>query len=304
MKIFITGGTGSLGQSLIGLLNKEYGNNVEIISMSRSEDRIIKAKQYSNVSYIIGDVSNIHSILLASINCDVIFHLAAIKHIDIAENNPIETIESNIVGTSNIIKAAKINKIEKVIYVSTDKAASSNGIYGLSKLISEKNILNSSSEQCKMSVIRLGNIFNSSGSVFLKWIDSISKNENIMVTDINATRFFISPYSASKALLHIMKTSRGGEIFIPKMKSFNLYELAIGYSKGVQAIDIIGLRKNENIHELLISNKDHGKLIEYPDYYIINFGNDRLDEISSNSIKFLSNFKTFKSIFLEDSKDN
>lgn len=301
MKFFITGGTGSIGKQLIKDLIEKYPDS-KITSFSNNEERVFKAKDGANaskVSYIIGDVADFSSVLAASRDADVVIHLAAIKHIDIAEENPIETTRVNVLGTSNVIQATKANGVGRLIYVSTDKAATSSSIYGLSKLISEKMVINSSTEKNKMSVVRFGNIINSSGSVFPKWKAQASSGKKITVTDPESTRFFMPVSRATELILKVLESFSGKEIFIPKMKSFKMYDIALFFVKEDTQIEITGLRAGEKKHESAMSSRELGCLVEKDDYFIIEKGNAPLPEKSSNSSEFLSDFEHIKGYIKE-----
>lgn len=293
MKFFITGGTGSIGEQLIKDLLEKYPDS-EVISFSNNEEKVFDAKEHvdsSKVSYIVGDVSDFSSVLAASQGVDAIIHLAAIKHIDIAEENPLETTRVNILGTSNVIQATKINNVSRLIYISTDKAATSSSIYGLSKLISEKMVINSSTEKNKMSVVRFGNIINSSGSVFPKWKAQVSSGRKITVTDPESTRFFMPVFRATGLILKVLENFRGKEIFVPKMKSFKMYDIALFFAKEDTGIEIIGLRAGEKKHESAMSSRELGHLVEKDDYFIIEKSNKPLPEMSSDDPEFLSNIE-------------
>jgi FlaA1/EpsC-like NDP-sugar epimerase len=296
MRFFITGGTGSIGNQLIDDLLKAYPTS-EIVSFSNNEEKIYEARssrQDPRVSHVLGNVSNLFSVLDASVGSDVVLHLAAIKHIDIAEENPLETILVNILGTYNVIQAVKTNNISRMLFVSTDKSTSSQSVYGLSKLISEKMTLKSSTEKNKMSVVRFGNIINSSGSVFPKWKKQRDLGKKITVTSLDSTRFFIPVTAATSLILKILESFEGEEIFIPKMKSFKIQDLALFFAKDSDHIEILGLRAGENKHESSISSNEQGSLEEKEDYFIIRKGSFSLPEISSNDQGYLSSLKNIE----------
>lgn len=263
--VLITGGAGSLGVALCKELLKDKTIK-HIVIFSRNEKNQLSMKwelKDERIKYVVGDVKDFNSIYNALIGIDQVYHLAAIKHIDIAEENPIETANVNVLGTINVINASIQNRVKKVLFVSTDKASSPTGIYGASKLMAEKNILLSNGiSKTKLSVVRFGNLIGSSGSIFEKW----SKGGKIFLTHKNVTRFFIKMEDAAKYCAGFMRALEGNEIFIPKMKSARIYDIAQNLSDD---IEIVGLRKNEKVHEDIVSTIDSGTVINMDKYYKI-----------------------------------
>lgn len=284
MRVLITGGTGTLGQAicreLIGLDNVS-----EIVLFERSE---LGYTQFQNtidsdkVSAIIGDVRNYESLALASRNTDLLIHTAAMKHIDLAEKNPLEATSINVMGTYNVIQAAKINNIPQTFFISTDKASSPTGVYGASKLMGERMMLASSTKLNKMSVFRFGNLIGSSGSIFEKWPEQIKQGKKISVTNKDMTRFFIEPSDAATYIISKINNSSGGEIFIPKMTSKKIFDIAFSFAKNLDNIEIVGLRKQEKIHENITSSYEIGTMIENRFEYVITHGDSFLKDITSN----------------------
>lgn len=263
--VLITGGAGSLGSALCKELLKDEVID-KIIIYSRNEKNQLSLKweiKDPRVRYVIGDVKDYNSINNALIGIDEVYHLAAVKHIDIAEENPIETTNVNVVGTINVINACIQNNVKRMLLISTDKASSPTGIYGTTKLLAEKNVLLSNSfNRTIFSVIRFGNLIGSSGSIFQKW----SENKKISLTNKDMTRFFIKMESAAEFCKYFMEKMQGNEIFIPKMKSANIYDIAKSITND---IEIVGLRKNEKVHEDTISAIDFGTVLENERYYQI-----------------------------------
>lgn len=283
MRVLITGGSGTLGSSIAKLLAKDSSVS-EIIIFSRSEEKQIALKNNitsNKLVYVIGDIRDYQSFIIASKNVDLVIHTAAIKHIDIAEQNPVETASINIAGLSNIINAVKINNIKKLFFVSTDKASLPSGIYGASKLVGEKMVIASSNEKNQMSVFRFGNIIGSSGSIFQRWPEQLERHNKIYVTDKNMTRFFIEKDDAAKYIISKIHNSAGSEIFIPKMKKKKIFDIAISIAKDPNKIEIIGLRKSEKMHENILSKTELGLLYENSSEYIIFPGTEYLKDISS-----------------------
>ena len=283
MKILITGGSGTLGSSLCELLS--LINDVEeIVIFSRSEDKqiLVKNKNISEkIRYVIGDVRDYPALLLATRDMNLVIHTAAIKHIDIAEENPLETAETNIVGLVNVVKASKINKVNNVFFISTDKASLPSGIYGVSKLMGEKIAIASSDEKTKMSIFRFGNIIGSSGSIFQRWPEQIKKFGTINVTDKRMTRFFIDKNDAASYIVSKIGLAKGKEIFIPKMDKKKIFDIAMSFVDSDSQINVIGARTSEKIHENILSKEEYGRLIENDKEYIILPGDDQMPDITS-----------------------
>lgn len=267
--VLITGGSGSLGKEICKSLLNET-NIKKILILSRNEKQQLDMKweiKDDRVEYVIGDIRDYSSIYKYLINVDEVYHAAAMKHIDIAEENPIETTNINVLGTINVINSSIQNNVKKMLFISTDKASSPSGIYGATKLLAEKNVLLSNKySSTKFSVVRFGNLIGSSGSIFQKWSSNDIKTINL--TDKDVTRFFIKISEAAKFCTEVMEILDGNELFIYKMKSAKVYDIAKHYAND-KNIFISGLRKNEKIHEDIISKIDFGTIYEYDKYYKI-----------------------------------
>lgn len=283
MKIMITGGSGTLGFALCEkLITRE--DISEVVIFSRSEDKQVKMRhriESEKIKYIIGDITDYDSVVLATRGVDVVLHAAAMKHIDISEENAIQATNINVLGTTNLLKASLINNVKRFLFFSTDKACEPSGTYGISKLMGEKVSLASSSKEMKVSVIRLGNVVGSSGSIFEKWPQQISQGKKISVTSKDMTRFFIEKSDIVDYIISKIYTARGGEIFIAKMDRKNIYNIAKSFTKDENEIEIIGLRQSEKLHEKIISSTEFGSLVENDNEFIIMPGNDQLPDISS-----------------------
>lgn len=252
-------------------------NETEHFNMSQEVDS-------SKIQYVIGDVKDYNILFNSLINIDYVFHTAAIKHIDMAEANPIETTQVNVIGTLNLINASIQNKVDKVFFVSTDKACLPTGAYGVSKLMGEKNIILSNKiSDTKFSAVRFGNIIGSNGSIFQKWGRLVKDGHRIQVTDKSMTRFFIEKERAAHLCIKFMSEMNGGELFIPKMKSAKILDLALSITQESN-IDVVGLRPAEKINEDIISELDLGTIKELDDYYII-FNDKAVNNFTYNSEK-------------------
>jgi len=240
--IFLTGGTGSLGRMFIKLFNKKY----KIVVYSRDEFKQYELKKiYPNVKYILGDVRDKNRVLESMKGCNIVIHAAALKHITMGEYQPEEFIKTNIQGTINVVKAAKINKIKNLVLTSTDKAVDPINLYGATKLCAEKIVLVNG-----YKVVRYGNVFGSRGSVvphFLKFKDK----GFLKLSDPELTRFSIT---IKEAAIFIEKALHGRKkLYIPKLKSYILKDLAKAICPKCK-IRVYGLVKGEKKHELLDYN--------------------------------------------------
>lgn len=275
--VLVTGGTGSWGYELVKQLLKL--NPKEIRIFSRNESNQVEMKRTINdpkLTFIIGDIKEIDSLMSASKGVDYIFHLAALKHVPICEEQPYEALKINVIGTQNVIDAAIHNHVNKVIYVSTDKVADPSNFYGISKAMGERLVIhaNTLGSKTKFVSIRGGNLLGSSGSVVPLFQKQIKGKSKIGITDLNMTRFFLTVEDAIKLLFRAAIDSVGGEIFVMKMPSCSIVDLAhvlIGSSgqKNVE-IEVTGIRAGEKLHEILFSEYESKYTIDYDDqYYVI-----------------------------------
>lgn len=276
--LLITGGTGSLGNALIEYVIRKKGSLKRLIVFSRDEykqsemQKKFPEKKYKFLRYFLGDVRDINRLNLAFRSVDYVIHAAALKQVPFAEYNPLEFVNTNILGSNNVINASINNNIKKIVALSTDKASSPINLYGATKLCSDKLFLAanniSTNKGSKFSVVRYGNVSGSRGSVIPIFIELHKRNKNFTVTDQNMTRFSISLEESVKAILWTLKNSDGREIIIPKLKSYNILDIAkaIGPKRKIK---IIGLRPGEKIHEELISTHDSVNTFDYGDYYAI-----------------------------------
>lgn len=320
--VLITGGTGTFGKNFCRIILSKFKLK-KLIIFSRDELKQYEmsklnfiAKNIKIIRFYIGDVRDKDRLSIAFDNVDIVIHAAALKQVDTAEYNPFETIKTNVHGAENVIQAALDNKVEKVLALSTDKAASPINLYGASKLLSDKLFISANnfrgSKKTCFSVVRYGNVFASRGSValnFLKCIDS-----NIFdITNKEMTRFSITVKDAISFVLECLGTMRGSEVFVPKIPSYRLLDLVKAFSKKPK-IRIIGMRAGEKIHEEMISIYDSRNAIECNNFYII-YPNDELKKkglirlkgkscpknysySSDNNKKFL-NLKELKSLVKE-----
>lgn len=277
--ILITGGTGSLGNALV---DKFLGLKVfrKIIIYSRDELKQSQMlKKYSTLNkkdvlrFFIGDVRDYDRLNLAFKDVDLVIHAAALKHVDIAEYNPMEFIKTNIDGASNVVKACLENNIQKVIALSTDKAANPINLYGASKLVSDKIFVSANNiaglNKTRFAVVRYGNVINSRGSV-LPFFKSLNKtNKNFFpITHVEMTRFFITLEQSVNLIINSLSNSHGGEVIIPKIPSVKIVDIAKAINPE-KKIKIIGMRPGEKLHEILCSKDEANNTIEFKEYYIL-----------------------------------
>jgi len=269
--VLITGGTGSFGQVMVNFLLKQ--NDIKkIIIYSRDEfkQKLMKDKINSKkVRYFIGDIRDKTRLTIATINVDLIIHAAALKQVDVAEYNPTEFIQTNIIGAQNLIETCAINNIKKIVSLSTDKASSPINLYGATKLCSDKLFIaaNNYLPHTSFSVVRYGNVEGSRGSVIPLFHKSVKKNI-FTVTSKDMTRFSLSLNKAANMVLWTIKNCIGKEIVVPKTPSYRILDLVHAFSINPK-IKVIGIRPGEKLHEELISPNDNNSTIELKDYFII-----------------------------------
>jgi UDP-N-acetylglucosamine 4,6-dehydratase len=275
--ILITGGTGSFGKYFAEFVLCNF-NLKKLIIFSRDE---LKQYEMSKLNYIqknkkkirffIGDVRDRDRLNVAFNNVDIVIHAAALKQVDTAEYNPFETIKTNVHGAVNVIEASMYNNVKKVLALSTDKAASPINLYGASKLLSDKLFISANTykgnKKTSFSVVRYGNVFGSRGSVALNFLENL-KSDTLEVTDKNMTRFSITLADAVKFVIECLRKMDGGEIFVPKIPSYKLLDLAKAFSRNAK-IKIIGTRPGEKIHEEMITKYDSPTTIDCKNFYVI-----------------------------------
>lgn len=273
--ILITGGTGSFGKHYTQTLLQRYKPK-KIIIYSRDELKQFEMQQIFNgpeMRYFIGDVRDKERIIQACNGVDYIIHAAALKQVPAAEYNPTECIRTNIDGAENVIKAAIANKVEKVIALSTDKAANPINLYGATKLVSDKlfvaanNMVGGSIP--RFAVVRYGNVVGSRGSVvpFFKQLIENGASE-IPVTDPNMTRFWITLQQGVDLVLKGFFRMYGGEVFVPKIPSIRVSDLAEAMAPEIPQ-KTIGIRPGEKMHETMVPEDDSYRTVEFEDHYVI-----------------------------------
>jgi UDP-N-acetylglucosamine 4,6-dehydratase len=275
--ILITGGTGSFGHKITEIILNNYRPK-KLIIFSRDEfkqhnmKQLFSDKQYSNIRYFIGDVRDYERVVIATKNVNVVFHAAAMKQVDTIEYNPHEAIKTNINGTENVIKAAILNNVGKVIAISTDKCVNPINLYGATKLCLEKLIIHANlmagANGTKFSVLRYGNVLNSRGSVIPLFLNQNKVSDHFTITDKNMTRFTLTIDQAINFVLNTASIMIGGEIFVPKINSYNILQIVECINKD-KDVKIIGKRPGEKLHEVMISSDESYRTIIKDSYFIV-----------------------------------
>lgn len=269
--ILVTGGTGSLGQRICDILYNKF-NPKKLIIFSRDENKQFEmAPRFNpkNTRFIIGDIRDKYRLLEAVEGVDIIIHTAALKQVPQAEYNPFEYVKTNIIGSQNIIEAAKEMGVKKVIHTSTDKAVYSLSNYGSTKLCADKLFIaaNYYIDNNFFSCVRMGNLIGSRGSI-ISILEKMGKKGEVIITDPKMSRFWMTLDNAANFLLNRLLDMKGGEIFVPKTPTMKLIEIIEAIAPNCN-IKIIGKRPGEKIDEVLISKHEADRTIEFESYYAI-----------------------------------
>lgn len=272
--LLVTGGTGSFGNKFVEIVLKNYEPE-RVIVFSRDELKQYEMRQKFNddsrLRFFIGDVRDKERLYRAFYGVDLVVHAAALKQIPAAEYNPFEVIKTNVIGAQNIIEAAIDCGVKKVIALSTDKAANPINLYGATKLCSDKLFIAGNSyvgfRGTSFSVVRYGNVVGSRGSVIPLFLKQ-RQNGKFTITDPRMTRFWITLEQGVQFVINCFDRMCSGEIFVPKLPSTRITDLAEAIAPEC-AIEIIGIRPGEKVHEVMITEEDSRCSIEYDDYYVI-----------------------------------
>ena len=277
--ILVTGGTGSFGKSFVDQIIKKHKNIKKLIIFSRDElkqfnlSKQYNAEKYKFLRFFIGDVRDYERLNQVMDSVDFVIHAAALKQVPAAEYNPMECIKTNIHGAENVIKACINNNVEKVIALSTDKAANPINLYGATKLASDKLFVAAnnmaSGRKSRFSVVRYGNVVGSRGSVvpfFKKIIEDGGKS--LPITHPEMTRFWITLRQGVEFVLENFDRMYGGEIFVPKIPSIKITDLAKALSPDASH-EIVGIRPGEKLHEVMCPADDSHLTIEFKKHYVI-----------------------------------
>jgi UDP-N-acetylglucosamine 4,6-dehydratase/5-epimerase len=274
--ILVTGGTGSFGRKFVDVVMRDYQPK-KLIIFSRDELKQHEMRQvYSDsgdspIRYFIGDVRDRERLYRAFKGVDIVVHAAALKQVPACEYNPFEAVQTNIIGAKNVIDAAIDRGVKKVLAISTDKAVNPVNLYGATKLCEEKLFVQGNSYSgeggLKTSCARYGNVINSRGSVIPLFLEQ-SKKGRITITDPRMTRFWITLEQGAKFVIKCIQMMKGGEIFVPKIPSMKIVDLAKAIAPNCK-IDYIGIRPAEKLHEVLISEDEIRQTVELNGMYII-----------------------------------
>jgi UDP-N-acetylglucosamine 4,6-dehydratase/5-epimerase len=275
--ILITGGTGSLGKQLTKTILERWPKVKRLIIFSRDEQKQFQMNMEfpvvagGNIRYFIGDVRDYDRLKMAFTGVNYVIHAAAMKHVHIAEYNPIECVKTNVIGAENVINAALDAGIENVVALSTDKAAAPINLYGATKLCSDKLFVAANNikghHNIKFSVVRYGNVMGSNGSVIPFFMQK-KKTGVLPITDPSMTRFNISLQEGADLVLHALEHAWGGEIFVPKIPSYKITEVAKAVGPECK-VEIVGIRPGEKIHEEMITESDSFTTYDMGKYYAI-----------------------------------
>lgn len=274
--VLITGGTGSFGKKFVRIVTENYRPN-RLIIFSRDELKQFEMSQkwntrkYPFIEYVLGDVRDRDRLMRVFNEVDYVIHAAALKQVPAAEANPGEYIKTNVLGAMNIIDAAQINKVKKVIALSTDKACNPINLYGATKLCSDKLFVavntNHGLNTTRFAVVRYGNVLGSRGSV-VPFFKERAQTGVLPITDPRMTRFWITLDQSVHFVLKTLELSKGGEIFVPRIPSMRIIDLAEAISPECRK-EIVGIRPGEKLHETLIGEDDCRNTVEFNECYII-----------------------------------
>ncbi len=275
--VLITGGTGSLGRALTETILFKWPNIKRLVIYSRDEQKQFQMaqefpeKQYPAIRYFIGDVRDLDRLKRAFTGVDYVIHAAAMKHVHIAEYNPDECIKTNVGGAENVIKACLASSVTRVVALSTDKACAPINLYGATKLTSDKLFIAANNikgkQDIKFSVVRYGNVMGSNGSVIPFFMNK-KKDKVIPITDMRMTRFNISLQGGVDMVLHALEHSWGGELFVPKIPSYKIIDVANAIAPDCEKI-IVGIRPGEKIHEEMITYSDSFSTYDLGKYFVV-----------------------------------
>jgi UDP-N-acetylglucosamine 4,6-dehydratase len=274
--VLVTGGTGSFGQKLVETLLQRHRPR-KVVVFSRDEQKQYEMRQrfpehaFEAVRYFLGDVRDRERLYRALDGVDVVVHAAALKQVEACEYNPLEAVRTNILGAANLIDAAIDRNVGRVVALSTDKAVNPVNLYGATKLTADKLFVGANNyagaHGTRFSLVRYGNVVGSRGSVVPLFLDR-RRTGTVPVTDPRMTRFWITLEQGVESVLRALQRMQGGEIFIPKIPSMNIMDLARALAPDC-AIEVVGARPGEKTHEVLVAEDDAPNTVEYDDHFVI-----------------------------------
>lgn len=291
--ILITGGTGSFGKKMVQIVLKQ-SRPKRLVVFSRDELKQFemaqkwKPSEYPCLEYVLGDVRDRDRLCRVFEGIDYVIHAAALKQVPAAERNPDEYIKTNVIGAMNIIEASLQNNVKKVIALSTDKACNPINLYGATKLCSDKLFVAESNvilpSRTLFSVVRYGNVVGSRGSVIPFFRERV-KTGSLPITDDRMTRFWITLDQAVYFVLLSLERAKGGEIFVPRIPSMKITDLATAIAPDCKQ-EIVGIRPGEKIHETLISEDEARSAIQFKDCFVVQYNADHRDILLAQADKY------------------
>lgn len=305
--VLITGGSGSIGSHLVKALINSDCRSIRVLSNNEHELYLLERKLGKNekMRYLLGDIRDKNRLKIASNEVDIVFHAAALKHVPLCETNPFDAVQTNVIGTQNMLEASISANVEKFVFISTDKAANPMSTLGATKLLAERLVIAAmsyrGSKRTKMYCVRFGNVLGTRGSVVELFFNQIKNKKPITITDKNMTRFTMTPTDAINLILSTVEFAKGGEVFVLKMNAMRIIDLVNSMVElygegGKQEINEVGIRQGEKMHEELITEEELSRAREFNDVYVIPlYGSTDYDHYpklkksySSNSVTPLS----------------
>lgn len=301
--ILVSGGCGSIGSALVEKLIKDHSPK-QVRVLDNNEAGLFQSmRQYSGkkqARFLLGDIRDKDRVVWAMKNVDVVFHAAALKHVELNEYSPFESVKTNVLGTQNMLEAALNNQVKTFVNISTDKAANPTSTMGASKLLAERltvgaNYFKGSSPTIFTSV-RFGNVLNSSGSVLPIWLDQLKKGESLTITDKNMVRYFMTIGQAVELIFKAVEMAQGGEIFILKMPALKITDLAEvlleKFGRPKTKVKFIGKRPGEKLYEKIVTRTEAQLALELKDMYVLPTAIDYpniSDDIVRKSFEYFKN---------------
>ncbi|MDA0893113.1 MAG: UDP-N-acetylglucosamine 4,6-dehydratase (inverting) [Proteobacteria bacterium] len=293
--ILVTGGTGSFGRAFVKRVLNDCPQIRRLVIYSRDElkqyemSKEFPASKYPSIRYFIGDIRDKERLKQAMEGVDTVVHAAALKQVPAAEYNPFEFVKTNIIGTQNVVDSAIETGVQRLVALSTDKAAAPINLYGATKLCADKLVTASNNYKggrtYRASVVRYGNVMGSRGSVFPLFMEQASARASITITDANMTRFNITLDAGVEMVMWALSMALGGEILVPRIPSYRIIDVAEAIAPSLKS-EFVGIRPGEKIHEEMITQADAPNTLQLGDYYaIIGSGLDRIYDAYVKSFK-------------------
>ena len=293
--ILITGGTGSFGKMFTKLILERNPQLKRLVILSRDEQKHFQMAQefpedkFPAIRYFIGDVRDAKRLITAFEGIDIVIHAAAMKHVHLAEYNPMECVKTNINGAENVINASFQCGVKHVVALSTDKAAAPINLYGATKLTSDKLFIAANNvkghRNIRFSVVRYGNVMGSNGSVMPFFLNKKKLDESFLpITDLKMTRFNISLEDGCEMVFHAIENAWGGEVFIPKIPSYLITDVATAIAPKMEQ-KVVGIRPGEKLHEEMITSSDSYNTVDLGKYYAILPQNSPFSRFSKEEYK-------------------